>query len=45
MCNGQYGSLQSDARIVDLDAGVTNRANGDGEGDALQQWEVDMGGT
>jgi hypothetical protein len=31
-----------DARIVDLDAGVTNRANGDREGDALQQREVDM---
>jgi hypothetical protein len=31
-----------DARIVDLDAGITNRAKGDGEGDALHQREVDM---
>jgi hypothetical protein len=31
-----------DARIVDLDAGITNRAHGDGEGDALHQREVDM---
>jgi hypothetical protein len=32
----------NDARIFDPDTGVTNRANGDGEGHALQQREVDM---
>ena len=31
-----------DARVVDLDAGITNRANRDGEGHALHQREVDM---
>ena len=31
-----------DARVVDLDAGVANRADGDREGEALQQREVDV---
>ena len=31
-----------DARVVDLDAGIANRADGDGQGEALQQREVDM---
>ena len=31
-----------DARILELDAGVAERADGDGEGEALQQREVDM---
>jgi len=31
-----------DARVVDFDAGITNCADGDGEGETLQQWEVDM---
>ena len=31
-----------DARVVDLDAGITNRADGDGKGKALQQREVDV---
>jgi hypothetical protein len=31
-----------DARIVDLDAGVANRADGDWQGEALQEREVDV---
>jgi len=31
-----------DARVVDLDAGIANGADGDGEGKALQQREVDV---
>ena len=31
-----------DARIVDLDAGVANRADGDWDGEALQEREVDV---
>jgi len=31
-----------DAWVVDLDAGIANRADGDGQGEALQQREVDM---
>ncbi len=31
-----------DARVVDLDAGIANRADGDRQGEALQQREVDM---
>jgi hypothetical protein len=29
-----------DAWVVDLDAGIANRADGDGQGEALQQREV-----
>ena len=31
-----------DAGLVDLDAGITNRPNGDWQGQALEQGEVDM---
>ena len=31
-----------DARLVDLDAGITDRADGDRQGEALQQREVDV---
>ena len=31
-----------DARIMELDAGIADRADGDGEGEALQQREVNM---
>src|SRR3984893_7134995 len=31
-----------DARVVDLDAGIANRADGDRQGEALQQRAVDM---
>ena len=31
-----------DARIVQLDAGIADCADGDGEGETLQQREVDM---
>ena len=31
-----------DARIMQLDAGIADRANGDGKGETLQQREVDM---
>ena len=31
-----------DARVVDLDAGIADRADGDRQGEALQQREVDV---
>ena len=31
-----------DARVMELDAGIADRADGDGEGETLQQREVDM---
>ena len=31
-----------DARIMQLDAGIADRADGDGEGETLQQREVNM---
>ena len=31
-----------DARLVDLEAGITHRADGDRMGEALQQREIDM---
>ena len=31
-----------DARIMELDAGIADRADGDGEGETLQQREVNM---
>ena len=31
-----------DARLVDLDAGIAHRADGNRQGNALQQWKVDV---
>src|SRR3979490_1708330 len=31
-----------DAGVVDLDPGIADRANGDRQGEALQQWKVDV---
>src|SRR6202047_4057932 len=31
-----------DARVVDLDAGIADRADGDRQSEALQQWKVDV---
>ena len=29
-----------DPRVVDFDAGIAHRTDGDGQGDPLQQWEI-----
>ena len=34
--------MEGDARVVDLDPGVAHRADGDGQGEALQQRKVDV---
>src|SRR5260370_41346962 len=34
--------MGGDARVVDLDPGVAHRADGDGQGEALQQRKVDV---
>ena len=31
-----------DARVMDFDAGIADRTDGDGQGDALQKREVDV---
>jgi hypothetical protein len=31
-----------DAGVVDLDSGIAGRTDGEGQGQALQQWEVDV---
>ena len=31
-----------DARVLDLDAGISDRADGDRQGNLLQEWKVDM---
>ena len=39
----QQNLQQADhARVLDSDAGITDRADGDGQGDALQQREIHM---
>jgi len=35
-------AMEGDARVVDLDPGVAHRADGDGQGEALQQRKVDV---
>jgi len=35
-------AMEGDARVVDLDPGVAHRADGDGQGEALQQPKVDV---
>src|SRR5262245_49362674 len=38
----EYFEEANDAGLVDLDAGITNRTDGDRQGQALEQREVDM---
>jgi hypothetical protein len=38
----QHFEQADDARVVDLDPGIADRANGDREGEALQQRKVDV---